>query len=335
MSSAILPAHACLYQWTIVLQTPRAFKISVDVPPDVDPSSVVVELTPGDPTIVLGRVGRELPFLAGAPTAPRTGVARSVGGRQLSLTFTKAAPGTWPQFIAGPIPESDFVIDPNSALALAARALSDAESADPGAAAQRGARFLMSAVAANFPPALVWHATDLSFSGTPERAVPVLGIASEYGCPEADGLLGTLALRRGDFAEAIARFRKAADAGDLSAENCLGEIYSPFEGGASGFEDPQKAFEIFTDILQKNPDHGLAQYNLAQLYKNGAGVERDAARARELCARAKAAGVEVPDTDFEEEAPGRWGRVAAAAVAAAGAIAGVTAIGMFLTHRRH
>jgi tetratricopeptide (TPR) repeat protein len=307
MSAHILPSHVCLYQWTLV-QTPSAFVITVELPFEVDASSIVVELQSGDPTIVIGRLASELPFLAGATSAPLSTLDRDVKDRELILTFTKESPGEWQRFITAAIPDSDFVIDPQSAFAISVHALGMAESPDfdeetQQFLSQQGLLFLTAAVAANFPPALLWHATNLTHAESPEardRAASVLRIASEYGCPQADCLLGMLAVRRKDFAEAIAHFTKGADAGDLSAQNCLGEIYSPFEDAVSGFEDPRKAFEIFTEILGHNPEHGFALYNLAQLYRNGAGVGKDVERAKELYAAAKRANPQVPDIEFDQ-----------------------------------
>jgi tetratricopeptide (TPR) repeat protein len=315
--------------------------ITVELPAKVDASSVAVELRCGDPTIVVGRLDRELPFLAGATSAPLSKFDRQVKDRELILTFTKESPGEWQRFITAPIPDSDFVIDPLSAFQISVHALGMAESPDfpeetQQMLSQEGLVYLTCAVASNFPPALVWHGINLAHTGTPdnlEHAARVFRIASEYGSAQADCLLGMLAVRREDFTDAITHFRKGADAGDLMAQNCLGEIYSPFEGGVSGFEDPQKAFEIFSEILAHNPDHGFALYNLAQMYKNGNPVAKDVKRARELYAAAKKADPQVPDIAFEEVAEG-WPKTAVVAVAVAGLAAGATAVWWWLRRSR-
>jgi tetratricopeptide (TPR) repeat protein len=317
MFRTILPAHLSLYDW-LTSQSPSLFTITVKLPPDVDASSVVVDLRSGDPTVVIASVNSELPFLAGSTTSPLSKLERAVDGRNLILTFTKATPGTWPSFIASPVPDSDLVIDPCSALQSHLLGV-------PGA-------FLASAVSANYPPAIVCHARELIRSGDPHRlkeAASLLRIASEYGHGPADYLLGMLAVRRSDYADAIAHFKKGAERGDLSAQNCLGEIYSPFEGGVSGFENPEKAVEIFTDILTKGPDHAFALYNLAHFYRNGAGVPKNVRRAQEMYAAAKKGDPMIPEMEFPEQRGG-WGQAAAAMAV----ITGVGALGWWVIRYR-
>jgi TPR repeat protein len=94
-------------------------------------------------------------------------------------------------------------------------------------------------------------------------------------------------LRNGDGvtrseADAVRWFRAAADRGNASAEESLGEGYMKGLGGRA--PDYRTAAEWFERAASKGD--GVAQINLGLLYLNGWGVERDMRRAQSLFVKA-------------------------------------------------
>jgi TPR repeat protein len=77
-----------------------------------------------------------------------------------------------------------------------------------------------------------------------------------------------------DYGNALPLFRKAGDAGDMTAMNHLGVLY---RDGKGVDQDYAKALEWF----QKAADAGdaTAMSNLGVLYRNGKGVAKDDAKA--------------------------------------------------------
>jgi TPR repeat protein len=82
---------------------------------------------------------------------------------------------------------------------------------------------------------------------------------------------GRQAYDRGDFATAIAVWRKAAEAGTAPAMTELGSMYEKGQG-------TQRDFTAAANWYLKAWDHGgdkWAGYRLSQFYENGLGVEKN------------------------------------------------------------
>jgi tetratricopeptide (TPR) repeat protein len=328
----IRPSHCCLYQWTSG-ETEKSVEVTVDLPDDVDVNSLSLEVPDVDDPYIEARFGEELPFLAGATYDQISQCDRTLKGRELVINFVKKIPGMWKRFITGPIPDSEFVIDPQSAFELGVIALGVAEVPDLEEDkamnfSAEGLMFLQISLSANFPPALLFHATNLLQAGNEngvKQAKELLNVASAYGFPNADWLLGIIAVKEKDFEKARDYFHNGMEGGDLAAQNCLGELYSPVEGEHTGLENEQMAVEIFEDILQRKPDHSYALYNLAKLYFYGKGVKKSVATAKRLYYSAQKSNPQIPEFDFHDAGPdeeqkggGVWVQ-AGIAVAAVGA----------------
>ncbi|MDC0158088.1 sel1 repeat family protein, partial [Verrucomicrobia bacterium] len=86
-----------------------------------------------------------------------------------------------------------------------------------------------------------------------------------------------------DHAEAFRWFHKAAEQGDAEAQSNLAEMYRDGEGGVE--RDYAKAFKWFSKAAE-NRDGNLSKSNgkfeLARMYENGRGCEKDASKASKL-----------------------------------------------------
>lgn len=85
---------------------------------------------------------------------------------------------------------------------------------------------------------------------------------------------GMAAYDRGDYENAVAIWKKLADAGNAVAQFNVGNMYLKGLGVA---RDPKQAAHFYE--LAASQGHGVSQYNLAVMYAGGAGVTRDYQRA--------------------------------------------------------
>jgi TPR repeat protein len=113
--------------------------------------------------------------------------------------------------------------------------------------------------------------------------------AAAKGRVSAMSVLAWLYVREGTpvtAAKAAELYRAAADAGDLAAQNNLGELY---ETGRGVSRDAAQALVWY----RKSAESGFApaQFNLARLLAFGLGTERDTAAAREWATKAQGQGV--------------------------------------------
>jgi TPR repeat protein len=106
---------------------------------------------------------------------------------------------------------------------------------------------------------------------TPQPTTPTSTPTAAESFAQAQRYLDTK-----DFANALPLFQKAADGGNTSAMNKLGDLYYDGKGVA---QDSGKAREWY----QKAADAGnaIAMTNLGWLYGNGKGVAQDSGKARE------------------------------------------------------
>ncbi len=119
-------------------------------------------------------------------------------------------------------------------------------------------------------------------------AIKWLERAAAKGRPSAMSLLAWLYAtdpEHRDLAKSVSYYRAAAEAGDLAAQNNLGEFY---ETGRGVPQDPTQAFSWYTRAAEAG--FPQAQLNLARLYAAGNGVTRDPANARLWAERAQKQG---------------------------------------------
>jgi tetratricopeptide (TPR) repeat protein len=288
-----------LYVWTFT-QTPTSIHVILDLPDDVDADSLTLEITDSPPYFVCCSIPNELPFLAGITHSHISSVQRQFIDGDFILIFTKSIPDEWPQFIIGPFTDP-FLIDPCSAFQIATRSVTSPHDLQ---------FFLKISVSFNFPPALIFQADLLMRAGSLTEAEELLvRAADEYGDQKAACLLGMAYVRQRRFKEAEARFSAGANRGDNGCANCLGELYSPVEGEITGLENAEKAVEVFERILEREPGYPFALYNMAKMYLNACGVERNVAKAKLMYVMAKSQEGRIPALsyhgldleDYEEE----------------------------------
>jgi len=118
-----------------------------------------------------------------------------------------------------------------------------------------------------------------------------LTLAAAAGRPSAQSLLAWMytqgtAGRAVDPARAARLYQQAARAGDVAAQNNVGELYETGRGVAA---DPRQAL----DWYRKAAEAGFApaQFNLGRLYAAGTGVPKDFAEARKWLEQAERGGV--------------------------------------------
>ena len=113
--------------------------------------------------------------------------------------------------------------------------------------------------------------------------------AAAQGRVGAISVLGWLAASEGtpeSLVRALKLYRSAAQAGDVAAQNNLGEL---LETGRGLAREPTQALEWY----RKSARSGFApaQFNLARMFAFGNGTERDAATARTWASKALAQGI--------------------------------------------
>jgi len=115
---------------------------------------------------------------------------------------------------------------------------------------------------------------------------PLLGAPAFAGVYE-----GWTAARRGDFATALAEFRRLADEGNFVAQYNLGVMYANGQGVPRDLEKAATWFQ-----MSARGGDARAQFNLGNMYAHGEGVPRDLSRAAEWYA--KAAEQNLPDAQY-------------------------------------
>ena len=123
----------------------------------------------------------------------------------------------------------------------------------------------------------------------PVCAKPWLQSAAAQGRASATSLLAWIYIREGtseSLSQALRLYQSAAEAGDFTAQNNLGEL---FETGRGVEKQPALAFGWY----RRSAEGGFApgQFNLARLLAYGFGTERDPNAAREWAARAQKQGI--------------------------------------------
>ena len=119
-------------------------------------------------------------------------------------------------------------------------------------------------------------------------AIAWLERAAAKGRPSAMSLLAWLYAsdpERSDPVKSVNYYRAAAEAGDLAAQNNLGEFY---ETGRRVPQDATQAFNWYARAAEAG--FPPAQLNLARLYAAGTGVARNLASARQWAERAQKQG---------------------------------------------
>jgi len=131
-----------------------------------------------------------------------------------------------------------------------------------------------SAVAANNLGAMYIAGDGVKVSEV--QATRLIRQAAHRGLPFA---MGTMAVRAREGlgmaasqALSLYWYERAHEAGDAIATNDLGVIY---QNGFGVREDDERALALFSKALERDPNAGIAAYNIARAYERGEGVETD------------------------------------------------------------
>ena len=284
MSRVIAPKYQELYTWKLEPAN-QSLVIVATIPESLDPNSLAIDRHGRD---IVCQFPGLLPFFAGRLSQnldpnPTTQISDNL----LILAF----PMTSPEPMSIPIQgqTSAGAIDPMSAVLNAelSRAAGDDAAYN---------RYLEIAVEARLPMAMTVKILDLANDPSEtarEQLMDLLGIACDvYNYPVAYEQRAAIEYKDKEIAEAMADFEKAAALGSTSAMICLAELY--IEQAESHPEYVSKGLELFLKVNSIAPGHPFVLYNLAKLYLNGTGVEKDEKQARELYIRAREACDEVP-----------------------------------------
>lgn len=129
-----------------------------------------------------------------------------------------------------------------------------------------------SAVAANNLGAM--YARGDGVRASQERATQLIRTAAHRGLVYAMRRMGARAREgRGMVASqtvSLFWYRRAHEAGDPFATNDLAVMY---QNGYGVREDDKRALSLFSDALARDPDTGIAAYNIAEAYEVGEGVD--------------------------------------------------------------
>lgn len=138
------------------------------------------------------------------------------------------------------------------------------------------------------------QAQQLSAQNRHTEAIPLFTKAANHGNPTAQQVLGDAYFHgKGvdkDLAKAAYWYRKAAEQGYAIAQLELGCVYYSGKGVE---KDHTKAAYWFRKAAEQG--HAIAQYNLGSLYKYGVGVEKDHIKAAYWYRKAAEQGITKPD----------------------------------------
>ena len=168
---------------------------------------------------------------------------------------------------------------------------------------------------------------------TEEEIERIYEKAAQYHDPFALFVSGMFCIRRNELDIAIERLTEAEQRGDVNSMNALGEIYSPMAEPHTAGEDVNIALQKFRKVLELRPNHAYALYNLALLYLNGCGVEKDVTKAHEFYVKAKSIDNGIPSLSFpgfnDNQTYIKYGLIAASVIV----IAGIS-LSIFLSKRQ-
>jgi hypothetical protein len=273
----IPPEFSDLYDWTFQ-DSPDTATLIITFPPTFVGSSIRHQLSP-DHTAIAVEWGNEVPLVKGTLFAPVTSVNASLTENSFSLTLTKATAGDWPLPITNFYPETEE-IDPQSGFLVYCYAK---EGTPIGAG--NPAMCLGASIDAGFCPAL--RVAFEAFSVNPQTAAQgfrLLSVAAQtYGDPIAWFMIGQVLEERGGAVEqAFGAFEKAAGGGWMPAAAVIGQYFSPLCERKFPEKDVRMAIKIFEGVRKVDPTEPVSAHELAMLYFNGVGVEKDVERANEL-----------------------------------------------------
>lgn len=302
------------YEWH---QNDEDVFVEVKLPDEISYDQVQAQLL-NDNTCFKAEIKEEYPFFAGLFFAPVVNFDKeySTDTRTVHFTFKKKKENVqWDLVFKGPITDTD-VMDPQSLFEHGRKNSIQEE-------IERASKM-------NFPPALL-ELTKLN--KTEEEIERIYEKAAQYHDPFALFVSGMFCIRRNELDIAIERLTEAEQRGDVNSMNALGEIYSPMAEPHTAGEDVNIALQKFRKVLELRPNHAYALYNLALLYLNGCGVEKDVTKAHEFYVKAKSIDNGIPSLSFpgfnDNQTYIKYGLIAASVIV----IAGIS-LSIFLSKRQ-
>lgn len=294
------PKFQDVYAWELTPTGPYIV-LTIHYPAEFDPKKVEMKLNdaknaiwvhyPGQPAIVEGQLFN---------TIKDAEMKINEEEKQITITFTLLNDETPSMIITDFHPETHMLDPLSSYLIFSERAHSPSDALKDGCF-----KYLEFGLNANFIPAMLTAAGI--FQHIPQladKAIELFVIAADrYNAPPAQFQLGLFLMRNPKLKERAFDYieRAASDPQLTIASIVLGIMLSPIADMESPKKDAKRAAEIFENVL-KIERHPLALHELAMLYFNGIGVEKDVEKAKALNEEAgKDADGQVPPLEERDE----------------------------------
>lgn len=317
VGETIQPDLQILYNWE-TKDAEDEIEIIITVPPTFNTKSLRAELN-SDRTAVAITIPDQPPVLMGKLVAQVSLMSQTNDGSHIIFTFTKEEPKAWPFLISDLHPTTE-AIDPQSAFIIAGLLLQT----NPEENIEKAQFLLFESCNAGFIPALRLAAQMLQSNvQTLPTAIKILEMGVGYRDPVACMQLGLLYLRDKETRRQAERlFLLAAELGLIMGLSYVGQLYSPLTDIEFDEKDAEKAVAIFKQVREVEPEEPIMCHELAMLYYNGVGVEKDEEQAEKLHAMAKKQIKDLPDLKRVEVATKKSGfsGLDAIAIAAVGSV---------------
>jgi TPR repeat protein len=315
----IPPEYHALYEWTFE-DSPESATITFHFPPTFASSTIHHELT-HDSTALIVTFTDPLPLVQGTLHSPVSSVSASHTDDSLTLTLTKVDPAAWLLPITSYYPGTSEA-DPQSCFLMYEYALA-------GGVDRAAVGAFEKAIRAGFCPAL--RAGFQLLSANPENmefGFRMLCTAVDtYQDPIATLMLALFFEARGSPQQAFRAFKMAAVRGMVQGLSYLGQYLSPLCAKSAGGKNVENAIKLFEQARKADPQEPISCHELAMLYYNGVGVEKDVRRAEELQAIARESLPDIsPLSIVGGEESGSQGWIVAAVALAVGVAAVITAL---------
>ena len=210
------------------------------------------------------------PILAGYLYKKIKNIQKFEENNLIIFRLIKEKPEKW-ELIIKHVLENHNITDPKSAFLLSSYYFNNTNEI------QIALDFLKISVSFRYPDALI-QASQLEINEKNyDNGKILLELASDkYQNINSSFLLGLLYVSHyKNYQLAIKYFEFAGKNGSIDSLNCLGEIYSPCQEPYNEFEDANKAFQYFNEVINKEPNYAYSLMNLARLYANGKGTKKN------------------------------------------------------------
>jgi len=280
----IEPSFSYLYYYQVTVDE-EDIEIKFEFPSLFNPKCFEVELSQDKQSICI-YVPDLIPIVCGKLFGAIRSVDKSIEKQTFIVILHKADTSAWPLLISDFHPSRN-TIDGKSAFDLFMYKINQN---------QPDNRFLEVSINQGYLPAIVAGVNIAAENQNVEMMIGLLTLAGQkYKQPDALVQLGTIYMRSPNtFNEALNCFQMASELGSVIGTIIIGQFLSPLSDIQFNQKNPEKALEIFENVLAQN-DHPLALFEAAKLYNEGYGCEKNVDKANQYIQRAKALEPSVPD----------------------------------------